>query len=103
MEDSSIVLMDMLTAYSRNNPDDLKELTSNYEKDIKYHIGYSAGRDGGTGNIRNCYGGSEAAISANLIWCYFLLATAVFTAIFCAVFGMMQNPAESRARLFRSV
>ena len=31
-------------------------------------------------------GGSEAAISLNLIWCYFLLALAVFTAIFCAVF-----------------
>lgn len=38
-------------------------------------------------------GGSEAAISLNLIWCYFLLALAVFTAIFCAVFGMIQNPA----------
>ena len=34
-------------------------------------------------------GGSEAAISLNLIWCYFLLALAVFTAIFCAVFGMI--------------
>ena len=32
-------------------------------------------------------------ISLNLIWCYFLLALAVFTAIFCAVFGMIQNPA----------
>ncbi|WP_295938407.1 hypothetical protein [uncultured Alistipes sp.] len=38
-------------------------------------------------------GGSEAAISLNLIWCYFLIVFAVFAAIFCAVFGMIQNPA----------
>ena len=38
-------------------------------------------------------GGSEAAISLNLIWCYFMLSLAVFPAIFCAVFGMIQNPA----------
>ena len=36
-------------------------------------------------------GGSEAAISLNLIWCYFLLALAVFTAIFCAVFEPSGN------------
>ncbi len=41
-------------------------------------------------------GGSEAAISLNLIWCYFLLALAVFTAIFCAVFGMIQNPSGNQ-------
>lgn len=38
-------------------------------------------------------GGSEAAISANLMWGYFLLVFAVAAAIFCAVFGMAQNPA----------
>lgn len=38
-------------------------------------------------------GGSDAAISINLIWGYFLFAVAVFTAILCAVFGMIKNPA----------
>lgn len=38
-------------------------------------------------------GGSEAAISVNLMWGYFLLVFAVAAAIFCAVFGMIQNPA----------
>ena len=38
-------------------------------------------------------GGSEAAISVNLIWCYLLIVAAVAAALFCAVFGMAQNPA----------
>ena len=38
-------------------------------------------------------GGSEAAISANLMWGYFLFAFAVASAIFCAIFGMIKNPA----------
>lgn len=35
----------------------------------------------------------DPSISLNLMWCYFLIVGAVFTAIFCAVFGMIQNPA----------
>lgn len=38
-------------------------------------------------------GGSEAAISTNLIWGYFLFVFAIAAAIFCAIFGMIQNPA----------
>ncbi|WP_418425117.1 hypothetical protein [Alistipes sp.] len=38
-------------------------------------------------------GGSDAAISVNLIWGYFLVVFAVAAAIFCAIFGMIQNPA----------
>ena len=38
-------------------------------------------------------GGSDAAISLNLVWGYFLFVFAVAAAIFCAVFGMIQNPA----------
>jgi len=38
-------------------------------------------------------GGSEAAISVNLIWGYFLFVFAIAAAIFCALFGMIQNPA----------
>lgn len=38
-------------------------------------------------------GGSEAAIGLNLVWGYFLFAFAIAAAIFCAVFGMIQNPA----------
>lgn len=38
-------------------------------------------------------GGSEAAISLNLIWAYFLLVFAICAALFCAIFGMIQNPA----------
>ena len=38
-------------------------------------------------------GGSDAAISANLMWSYFLLVFCIAAAIFCAVFGMIQNPA----------
>ena len=36
-------------------------------------------------------GGSDAAISLNLVWGYFLFAVAA--ALFCAIFGMIQNPA----------
>ncbi|MDE6446455.1 MAG: hypothetical protein K2L06_06315 [Alistipes sp.] len=38
-------------------------------------------------------GGSEAAVSLNLIWGYFLFAAAIAAAIFCAIFGMIKNPA----------
>lgn len=38
-------------------------------------------------------GGSDAAISLNLAWGYFLVVFAVASALFCAVFGMIQNPA----------
>ena len=38
-------------------------------------------------------GGSDAAISVNLTWGYFLVVFAIAAAIFCAVFGMIQNPA----------
>ena len=38
-------------------------------------------------------GGSDAAISANLMWSYFLLVFGIAAAIFCAVFVMIQNPA----------
>lgn len=37
-------------------------------------------------------GGSEAAISVNLIWGYFLFVFAIAAALFCAIFGMIQNP-----------
>lgn len=38
-------------------------------------------------------GGSDAAINVNLAWGYFLVVFSVFAALFCAVFGMIQNPA----------
>ena len=38
-------------------------------------------------------GGSETAVSLNLIWGYFLFVFAIAAAIFCAVFGMIKNPA----------
>lgn len=38
-------------------------------------------------------GGSESAISLNLVWGYFLFVFAISAAIFCAIFGMIQNPA----------
>ena len=38
-------------------------------------------------------GGSDASISVNLMWGYFLLVFAIAAAIFCAVFGMIKNPA----------
>ena len=44
-------------------------------------------------------GGSEAAISANLMWGYFLFAFAVASAIFCAIFGMIKNPAGIKGTL----
>lgn len=37
-------------------------------------------------------GGSDAAISLNLVWGYFLFVFAVAAALFCAIFGMIQNP-----------
>ncbi len=37
-------------------------------------------------------GGSEAAISVNLMWGYFLFVFAIAAALFCAIFGMIQNP-----------
>ncbi|MDE6375353.1 MAG: hypothetical protein K2L09_06460, partial [Alistipes sp.] len=38
-------------------------------------------------------GGSETAVGLNLIWGYFLFVFAIAAAIFCAVFGMVKNPA----------
>lgn len=38
-------------------------------------------------------GGSDAAISLNLMWGYALLVFAIAMAIICAVFGMIKNPA----------
>lgn len=38
-------------------------------------------------------GGSEAAISLNLMWGYFLFVAAIAAALFCAIFGMIKNPA----------
>ncbi len=38
-------------------------------------------------------GGSDAAISINLMWGYFLFVFAIAAALFCAIFGMIQNPA----------
>lgn len=38
-------------------------------------------------------GGSSAAIGLNLVWGYFLFAFAILAAIFCALFGMIKNPA----------
>lgn len=37
-------------------------------------------------------GGSETAISVNLMWGYFLFVFAIAAALFCAIFGMIQNP-----------
>ena len=44
-------------------------------------------------------GGSDASISVNLMWGYFLFVFAVAAAIFCAVFGMIQNPAGIKGTL----
>ena len=38
-------------------------------------------------------GGSDAAISANLFWGYILVAGAVLSVVYCAVKGMVKNPA----------
>lgn len=38
-------------------------------------------------------GGSEASISANLIWGYVLLVAAALSVVYCAVKGMIKNPA----------
>ena len=37
-------------------------------------------------------GGSDASISINLMWGYFLVVFAIAAAIFCAVFRIIQNP-----------
>ncbi|WP_300748922.1 hypothetical protein [uncultured Alistipes sp.] len=47
-------------------------------------------------------GGSDASISANLIWCYILLVLAIVSAIFCAVFGMVQSPSGIKGTLLSS-
>lgn len=38
-------------------------------------------------------GGSQEAISINLMWGYFLFVVAIAAALFCAIFGMIKNPA----------
>ena len=48
-------------------------------------------------------GGSDAAISANLMWSYFLMVFGIAAAIFCAVFGMAQNPAGIKGALLSFV
>ena len=45
-------------------------------------------------------GGSDAAISMNLVWGYFLIVFAILSALFCAVFGMIKNPAGIKGTIF---
>lgn len=35
----------------------------------------------------------DPSVSLNIIWCYFLVVFAIAAALFCAIFGMIQNPA----------
>ena len=48
-------------------------------------------------------GGQEAkpwaATSANLIWSYILIVLAIVSALFCAVWGMLKNPASLKGSL----
>ena len=44
-------------------------------------------------------GGSDAAISANLIWGYVLMVLAICSVLFCAVYGMLKNPAGIKGTL----
>ena len=44
-------------------------------------------------------GGSDAAISANLVWGYVLMVLAICSGLFCAVYGMMKNPAGIKGTL----
>lgn len=48
-------------------------------------------------------GGSETAISLNLIWGYVLFVLGIAAAIFCAVFGMVKNPAGIKGTLMSLV
>lgn len=48
-------------------------------------------------------GGSNEAISLNLIWCYVLIVIAICTALFCAIFSMIQNPAGIKGTLLSVV
>ena len=45
-------------------------------------------------------GGSDAAISMNLVWGYFLIVFAILSALFCAVFGMIKTRQASKAPSF---
>lgn len=44
-------------------------------------------------------GGSNAAIGMNLIWGYILFGAAILAALFCAVWGMVKNPAGIKGSL----
>ncbi len=44
-------------------------------------------------------GGSETSVSLNLIWGYILLAGAVLSVVYCAVKGMVKNPAGIKKAL----
>lgn len=44
-------------------------------------------------------GGSETAVSLNLIWGYVLLVGAALSVVFCAVKGMVKNPAGIKKTL----
>lgn len=38
-------------------------------------------------------GGSDAAVSMNMVWGYILFGLAVLLAVVCALYGMLKNPA----------
>ncbi len=44
-------------------------------------------------------GGSEAAISLNLVWGYILFGAAIVAALGCAAYGMAKNPAGIKGTL----
>lgn len=48
-------------------------------------------------------GGSDAAISLNLIWGYILFVLAIVAALGCAVYGMIKNPAGIKGTILSLV
>ena len=48
-------------------------------------------------------GGSDAAISLNLVWGYILLAAGIAAAMGCAIWGMIQSPAGGKGSLLSAL
>lgn len=48
-------------------------------------------------------GGNEASINLNLFWSYILIVGAIATALFCACWGMIKNPAGIKGSLISLV
>ena len=98
MEDASISLMDILTAYSKKYSQGLSHRFINMKKVLNILLGILMAITAALliYAVASPHSGNPAefdqSISLNIIWGYILFVLAIASAVFCAIWGMVKNP-----------